>query len=83
MHLPATASVSEASPTTEVIALPMRSFWGVVGLVVLTGGSLGLAWTFPDTTMFHFLWITQAVPALYFLLVCWGMQSTNPDDAAS
>jgi len=83
MYLPATAFVSEAPPTIEVTVLPARSFWGVVGLVVLTTGSLGLAWVFPDSTMLHFLWITQAVPVLYFLLVCWGMQSTHPDDAAS
>ena len=83
MHLRPTAAVSEASPTIEVTALPSRSFWGVVGLVVLTVGSLGLAWLFPDNTMFHFLWVTQAVPLLYFWLICWGIQTTHPNDAAS
>jgi hypothetical protein len=82
MHLPTSASEPEAPQTIELTHLPARSFWGLVGLVVLTAGSLGLAWLFPDATMVHFLWVAQAVPILYFLLVWWGIQPTHPDDDA-
>jgi hypothetical protein len=56
--------------------------WGVVGLVVLTVGSLGLAWLFPDMTLLHFLWVAQAVPVLYFVLAWWGIQTSHEDDDA-
>jgi len=82
MQLPPTASVPEASPAIDVTALPARSLWGVVGLVGLTVGSLGLAWLWPDATLLHFLCVAQAVPVLYFLLACWGTQSTHTDDDA-
>ena len=84
MPQPSTASESEAPhPTTiEVTALPRRALWGVAGLVVLTVGSLGLAWLLPDMTLLHFLWVAQAVPVLYCLLAWWGIQITNADDAS-
>jgi hypothetical protein len=50
--------------------------------VGLTVGSLGLAWLWPDATLLHFLCVAQAVPVLYFLLACWGTQSTHTDDDA-
>ncbi len=85
MPQPSTASDSEAPrPTTnEVTTLPRRALWGVVGLVVLTVGSLGLAWLLPDVTLLHFLWVAQAVPVLYLLLAWWGMQDPHPTDDAS
>jgi hypothetical protein len=85
MPQPSKASESEAAhPTTiEVTALPRRSLWGVVGLVVLTVGSLGLAWLLPNTTMLHFLWVAQAVPVLYLLLAWWGTQTLHLNDDAS
>ncbi len=85
MHQTPTASESEAPhpPTMDVTALPRRSLWGVVGLVVLTVGSLGLAWLFPDATMMHFLWVAQAVPVLYLVLAWWGMQTLHANDDAS
>lgn len=85
MPQPSTASESEAPrPTTiEVTALPRRALWGVVGLVVLTVGSLGVAWLVPDATLLHFLWVAQAVPVLYLLLAWWGIQTAYPNDDAS
>jgi hypothetical protein len=73
------ASDSEALPPSaiEATALPMRALWGVVGLFVLTVGSLGLAWLLPDMTMIHFLWVAQAVPVLYLLLAWWGTQNPH------
>ena len=85
MPQPSTASDAEAPhPTTiEVTALPRRALWGVVGLVVLTVGSLGLAWLLPDVTLLHFLWVAQAVPVLYLLLAWWGTQIPTTNDDAS
>ena len=84
MPQPSTASDSEAPhPTTfEVTVLPRRALWGVVGLVVLTVGSLGLAWSLPDVTLLHFLWVAQAVPVLYLLLAWWGVQNKGAVDDA-
>jgi hypothetical protein len=85
MPQPTPASESEASPlsTIDVTVLSRRSLWGVVGLVVLTVGSLGLAWLFPNATMMHFLWVAQAVPVLYWILAWWGTQPSHPNDDAS
>ena len=85
MPQPSTASESEAphSPAIEVTALPRRALWGVVGLVVLTVGSLGLAWLMPNATLMHFLWVAQAVPVLYLLLAWWGTQPSHLNDDAS
>jgi len=85
MQQPATAFELEAPhpPTIEVTALPRRALWGVVGLVVLTVGSLGLAWLLPDMTLLHFLWVAQAVPVLYLLLTWWGTQPSRSDVDAS
>ena len=85
MPQPTPASESEASPlsTIDVTVLSRRSLWGVVGLVVLTVGSLGLAWLLPDMTMLHFLWVAQAVPVLYLLLAWWGTQPSHPNHDAS
>jgi hypothetical protein len=55
---------------------------GVVGLAVLTIGSLGFAWLFPDMTLLHFVCVAQAVPLLYVLLAWWGMASQHLDDRA-
>jgi hypothetical protein len=55
----------------------------VVGLVVLTVGSLAVAWLFPDITLLHFLWVAQAVPVLYLLLAWWGIPSLHLDDDAA
>jgi hypothetical protein len=57
--------------------------WGVVGLVLLTVVSLGLAWIFPNLTWLHFLWVAQAVPVLYLLLAWWGTQAPRSDDDAA
>lgn len=85
MPPPSTASDSEAPrPTTiEVTTLPRRALCGVAGLVVLTVGSLGVAWLLPDATSLHFLWVAQAVPVLYLLLAWWGTQASHPTDDAS
>jgi hypothetical protein len=66
----------------EVSALTKRSLLGVVGLVILTVGSLALAWRLPDITLLHFLWVAQAVPLLYMLLAWWGIQASSEDDDA-
>jgi len=65
--------------TIPVSALPRRSWVGVAGLVLLTVGSLGLAWMFPDTTLMHFLWVAQLVPLLYLLLAWWGTHASQSD----
>ena len=85
MHHRPSVSEPEAtsSPTIQVTAVPRRALLGVVMMVVLTVGSLGLAWFYPDATSFHFLWVTQAVPVLYLLLAWWGTQSTRPRNDAS
>jgi hypothetical protein len=84
MQQPSLASDSEAPhPTIEASALPRRALLGVVGLVLLTVGSLGLAWLLPDMTLLHFLCVAQAVPVLYFLLAWWGMQPSHPNDDAA
>ena len=84
--MPPTSTASDAEAphpaTIEVTDLPKRALWGVVGLVVLTVGSLGLAWLLPDQTLLHFLWVAQAVPVLYFVLAWWGTQSVNAKDDA-
>jgi hypothetical protein len=63
--------------------LPSRSLCGVVGLAVLTVGSLGMAWLFPNATLLHFLWVAQAVPVLYLLLAWWGTHTSHLNDDAS
>lgn len=85
MPLPTTASEPEVSYSVanDVTALPRRALWGVVGLVVLTVGSLGLAWLFPSSTVLHFLWVAQAVPVLYLVLAWWGIQTPQSNDDAS
>ena len=83
MQQPSTASEEDSPqpPTIEVTALPRRPLVGVVGLVLLTLGSLGLAWLFPDMTQLHFLWVAQVVPVLYLLLAWWGTQASQSDDS--
>jgi hypothetical protein len=84
-QLPA-ASDAEVSPSQELASsadLPVRGWWGLLGLVVLTVGSLALAWVWPNLTMLHFLWVAQAVPILYFLLAWWGTQVPASNDHAS
>jgi hypothetical protein len=70
-------------PAIDVSALTKRSLLGVVGLVMLTVGSLALAWRLPDMTLLHFLWVAQAVPVLYLLLAWWGTQPSHGDSDAS
>jgi NADH:ubiquinone oxidoreductase subunit 4 (subunit M) len=84
MQQPPTASESEASQpiTMAVSVLPRRSLLGVAGLVLLTVGSLGLAWCFPDMTLMHFLWVAQVVPVLYLILAWWGTQPPHSHDAS-
>lgn len=84
MQQPSKAFASEAMhpATSQVPALPRRALWGVLGLLVLTVGSLGLAWFMPDATLLHYLWVAQAVPVLYWLLAWWVMQSTHSNDDA-
>lgn len=81
MQQPSTASEEDSPqpPTIEVTALPRRLLVGVFGLVLLTSGSLGLAWYYPDMTLLHFLWVAQTVPVLYLLLAWWGMQTSQSD----
>jgi hypothetical protein len=85
MAPPTTTTASEVSnpPDNDASVLPKRALWGVVGLVVLTVGSLALAWLLPNATLFHFLWLAQAVPMLYLILVWWGIQAPQPHDDAS
>ena len=76
-------SDEEVSTTVSTPRSSKRSWWGVLGLVVLTVGSLGVAWTYPDQTLLHFLWVAQAVPVLYWGLLWWGTaKSDSNDDAA-
>jgi hypothetical protein len=75
-------SVATHPSTIEVSALPKRALLGVVGLAVLTIGSLGFAWLFPHMTLLHFVCVAQAVPLLYLLLAWWGMTSQHLDDRA-
>ena len=84
MQQPPIASESEVPHPSaiEVTVLPRRALWGVVGLVVLTVGSLGLAWHLPDLTLLHFLWVAQALPVLYLLLAWWGIQNEGSVDNA-
>ncbi len=85
MPPPSKASEPEAPhpAAIEVMVFPRRALWGVTGLVLLTVGSLGLAWLWPDMTMLHFLGVAQAVPVLYLLLAWWGTQRTTLTDDAS
>ncbi len=85
MQQPPTASESEAPHPSaiEVTVLPRRALWGVVGLLVLTVGSLGSAWLLPDVTLLHFLWVAQAVPLLYLWLAWWGTQPAHTHGDAS
>ena len=78
-----TSEASHSSTTNSLTGLPVRALWGCVFLVVLTVGSLGLAWLFPEMTLLHFLWVAQVLPILYLLLVWWGTQTTPyaADDA--
>jgi hypothetical protein len=69
-------------PTTQVSALPRRALLGVLGLLVLTLVSLGLAWFLPDATLLHYLWVAQAVPVLYWLLTWWATQSSPASEDA-
>jgi hypothetical protein len=81
--LPSASETEASHPTTaEGSALSKRSLLAVVGLVVLTVGSLGLAWVFPNQTLFHFLWVAQAVPVLYLFLAWWGTYSPHSKDDA-
>ncbi len=83
MSQPLPASDAEAHHTVSTQRSFKRSLWGVLGLIVLTVGSLGLAWIFPDQTLLHFLWVAQAVPVLYWVLVWWGTSRAHPDDDAT
>ncbi len=83
MQAPFEASEAQPTPTMDAsLGLPARSMWGVLGLVLLTVGSLGLAWLFPDATLMHFLWVGQIVPVLYLVLLWWGIQPADSDDDA-
>lgn len=64
----------------EVGAASARAWWGVVILLVLTLGSLTLAWLWPDATLMHFWWVAQAVPVLYLVLIAWGVRVRGDDD---
>jgi hypothetical protein len=83
MSQPLSPPDEEAISTASTSRLSMRSLWGVLGLVVLTVGSLGLAWLFPDQTLLHFLWVAQAVPVLYFALAWWGTSPSHSDHDAA
>ena len=84
--MPPSSTASEAQAkhpaTNDVAVLSKRTRLGVGGLVVLTVGSLGMAWWVPDMTLLHFLWVAQAVPVLYFVLAWWGTQSAPVKDDA-
>lgn len=83
MPPPLTPSDAEVPAAISVTPLSARAWWGVLGLVVLTVGSLGLAWLFPEQTLLHFLWVAQAVPVLYWVLAWWGTSASHPDDDAA
>ncbi len=83
MSQPHPASDAEVPTTASTQRSSKRSLWGVLGLVVLTMASLGLAWTFPDQTLLHFLWVAQAVPVLYCVLAWWGTSQAHSDDDAA
>ena len=72
MPPPLTPSDAEAPASISDSKLSARSLWGLWGLLLLTVGSLGLAWLFPNQTLLHFLWVAQAVPVLYLVLAWWG-----------
>ena len=84
--MPPSSTASEAQAkhpaTNDVAVLSKRAWLGVGGLVVLTVGSLAMAWWVPDMTLLHFLWVAQAVPVLYFVLAWWGTQSAPVKDDA-
>ena len=53
---------------------------GVAALVLLTFGSLTLAWLRPEATGLHFWLIAQAVPTAYWLLIWWFDRHAPEDD---
>jgi hypothetical protein len=80
---PETSEAQETHPSTAPAwALPRRALLAVLGLLVLTLGSLGLAWSLPDATLLHYLWVAQAVPVLYWLLAWWATQNTPANEDA-
>ena len=79
---PASEAQAPQPAAKDEAVLSKRAWLGVAGLVVLTVGSLGMAWWVPDMTLLHFLWVAQAVPVLYFVLAWWGTQSAPVKDDA-
>ena len=59
--------------------LSKRALQGLLILVLLTVASLAMAWYWVDITWLHFLWVTQVVPVLYWVLMWWG--TTDIKDA--
>ena len=53
---------------------------GLAGLVLLTVGSLCLAWWWPDQTLMHFWLVAQAVPVLYWVLIAFYVRDSEQED---
>jgi hypothetical protein len=78
MEQPTSSSKPRHPPISTLLTpLPARSIWGLISLVVLTVGSLTLAWLWPDFSLMHFLWVAQAVPVLYLLLALWSAKAAK------
>lgn len=60
------------TPTSSSPQLSKRALLSLWLLVVLTVASLTVAWWWPDSTWLHFVWVAQAVPVLYGVLMWWG-----------
>ena len=53
---------------------------GLAGLVLLTVGSLCVAWWWPEQTQLHFWLVAQAVPVLYWVLIAVFVRETEQED---
>ncbi len=79
MHeTPPTETSTSISPQ-----LSKRALSSLVFMIVLTVASLTMAWWWPDHTWLHFVWVAQAVPVLYGIIMWWGsadLEESADDD---
>lgn len=68
------------SPRSTSPQLSKRALLSLVLFVVLTFASLTLAWWMSDATWLHFVWVAQAVPVLYVVLMWWGSSDMQEVD---